>query len=261
MAYASYNRGFKSGGYNIVVIPFTPIAAPVNPEVLDAFAIGEKAEFLDRRLQINAEAFYYKYKDIQVTTIITGGTLNSNAASAAVKGLDFEVRAIPVKNLTLSASFEYLHARFDSFPNGVVSVYSPGCAPGQTNCQIAADLSGFKLPYAPPFSVSVVANYLHPTSIGDFNFNVAYSHGGNYYHDADNGVGQLDSSWNQQRNLNLVNTSLRWTSTNDRYDVTLWGRNITGQKYFSVANETTASSQWGPAPPATYGVTFGVHLR
>ena len=260
MTYASYNRGFRSGGFNTVVFPGAPIGPPVEPETLDAYAIGEKAEFIDHRLQINAETFYYKYKNIQVQTLVAGGTILSNAASATIKGIDVDVKAIPVTNLTLTASLEYLNTRYDTYANGTLSIYSPGCAPAMSNCNTVADLSGYKLPFAAPFSSSFVANYLYPTSIGDFNLNVAYNHGGDYYWNADNGRGQLSPSLNKEQTLNLLNTSLRWTSTNARYDVTLWGRNITGQKYISIANEQTVVTGWGPAPPATYGINFGVHL-
>jgi iron complex outermembrane receptor protein len=260
MAYVSYNRGFRSGGFNTVVFPGAPIGAPVQPETLDAYAIGEKAEFIDHRLQINTEAFYYKYKNIQVQSLVAGGTILSNAASANIKGVDVDVKAVPVTNLTLTASLEYLDAHYDRYMDGTISNYAPGCAPAMSNCNTVADLSGFKMPFAAPFSASLVANYLEPTSIGDFDFNVAYNHGGDYYFNPDNGRGQLNPSLNKQPGFNLLNTSLRWSSTTARYDVTLWGRNITGQRYLSLANEQTVVTGWGAAPPATYGINFGVHL-
>jgi iron complex outermembrane receptor protein len=260
MAYVSYNRGFKSGGYNTVVFPGAPIGAPVEPETLDAYAVGVKSEFIDHRLQINAEAFDYKYKNIQVQSLVAGGTILSNAASAKIKGVDVDVRAIPVENLTLTASFEYLDAHYDSYVDGTLTTYSPGCAPAMSSCNSVADLSGFKLPFSAPFSASLVVNYLHRTSIGQLDFNVAYNHGGDYYFNSDNGKGQLNPSLNKQPAFNLLNTSVQWTSASSRYVVTLWGRNITGEKYLSLANEQTVGTGWGPAPPATYGITFGIHL-
>lgn len=116
------------------------------------------------------------------------------------------------------------------------------------------------MPHAAPFSASFVVNYLYPTSVGDFNFNVAYNHGGDYYFDPDNGRGQLDPSLDKQKSLDLVNTSWRWNSKGERYDVTVWGRNITDQRYLSIVGELTVGTTWGPVPPATYGVTFGVHF-
>jgi hypothetical protein len=70
-----------------------------------------------------------------------------------------------------------------------------------------ADLSGFKIPFAAPFSASFVANYLHPKSIGSFNLNVAYHHGGKYYFSPDDGRGQSDPSLDKPMALLLVPTS------------------------------------------------------
>src|SRR6267142_4603174 len=43
-AYTSYNRGFKSGGYNVTA----PSLAPYSPEKLDAYEVGVKTQFFDR---------------------------------------------------------------------------------------------------------------------------------------------------------------------------------------------------------------------
>jgi iron complex outermembrane receptor protein len=61
-AYASYNRGFKSGGFNPT--SFTNPAS--KPEVLDAFEVGVKSELFDRKLRLNLSGFYYDYKGIQL---------------------------------------------------------------------------------------------------------------------------------------------------------------------------------------------------
>src|SRR5690606_18790483 len=58
MIYASYNRGFKSGNFNI--IPAT--TPPYSPEIVDSFEIGTKSDWLDNRVRLNIAAFYSKYK-------------------------------------------------------------------------------------------------------------------------------------------------------------------------------------------------------
>src|SRR3546814_3954736 len=69
MAYASYNRGFKSGVYNLA----SPNLAPFHPEKLDDFEIGVKSELFDRALIFNINGFYYKYANIQVQNFPAGG--------------------------------------------------------------------------------------------------------------------------------------------------------------------------------------------
>ena len=94
MGYISYNRGFKSGTFNAVVTPGSTIGPPVQPETLDDYSFGEKAEFFDHRLRVNSEAFWYAYKNIQVTRIVAGGTALSNAARATIKGLDVDAASL-----------------------------------------------------------------------------------------------------------------------------------------------------------------------
>lgn len=52
LLYASYETGFKSGGF------FASAIDPVyQPETIDAITIGSKNRFLDNKLQLNIEAF------------------------------------------------------------------------------------------------------------------------------------------------------------------------------------------------------------
>jgi len=63
MLYFTISTGYKAGGF------VKPAAPPItyDPEYLTAFEIGSKNRFLDNRLQVNAEIYYYNYEDYQVT--------------------------------------------------------------------------------------------------------------------------------------------------------------------------------------------------
>ncbi|MDP5071443.1 MAG: TonB-dependent receptor, partial [Congregibacter sp.] len=68
--YATYSRGFKSGGYNDQTgtggNPIEPIQArPVDPETADSFEIGIRSELMDNRLRLNLTGFYVTYDDSQ----------------------------------------------------------------------------------------------------------------------------------------------------------------------------------------------------
>jgi len=263
MGYVAFNRGFKSGTFNAVVTPGSPIGTPVQPETLDAYSIGEKAEFLDHRLRINAEGFWYDYKNIQVTQIVPGGTALRNAAKATIKGFDLDTEWAATERLTVTAGIEVLDGHYDDFPNGLYWIYSPQPALGVSNINpaVAPNLAGNKTIDTPPFTSVLRLNYLLPTSSGPFNFAIAYNHGGNYYFDADNGKGQLTPALDKQKTMNIVNASIDWTSPSGRYDARVWGKNIGNVKYISFGFEEALLTQFGPAPPATYGVNFGVHFK
>lgn len=64
--YASYNKGFKAGGYNT---PSFTSQAVIRPEKIDGYEAGAKYVSPDRRLRANLALFYYNYSDVQVGVV------------------------------------------------------------------------------------------------------------------------------------------------------------------------------------------------
>jgi iron complex outermembrane receptor protein len=279
MAYIGFNRGFKSGLFNPIVLPGAPIAPPVAPEILDAYSLGVKSELLDGGLRVNAEAFYYKDKNMQLEEIVSGTTYITNAAHATFKGIDFDITIVPISRLTVTASIEVLSGHYDSFPNGQFNVYNPvgggNCLfTGARSCAGAAlppnydpvtnswSLRGNHTVYTPPISSSVSVNYVLPATLGPFDLAVTWMHTGNYYADPDNGLGQVapsSPSNDKQGPVNLVNASIGWTSLDQHWQARAWGKNLTSQQYWSFAAETAFLTQFTGAPPRTFG--FNVTRR
>ncbi|HZF31808.1 MAG TPA: TonB-dependent receptor, partial [Gammaproteobacteria bacterium] len=63
LAYLSYSRGFKSGGYNYPA-SLNPV---LNPETVDSYELGVKAQLAHDRLRVNSALFFYDFRDLQVT--------------------------------------------------------------------------------------------------------------------------------------------------------------------------------------------------
>lgn len=68
MLYASWARGFKSGGF-VGRVGIPQDLGPFGPEEVDTFEIGSKSDFLNDRLRLNISAFFTKYRDMQVAQI------------------------------------------------------------------------------------------------------------------------------------------------------------------------------------------------
>jgi iron complex outermembrane receptor protein len=150
--YASWNRGFKEGGYNT---PSFANVGPVDPEKVDYFETGAKYVSEDRRLRLNAAAFYYKYRDIQVTivNVASGQNVLQNAAAARAYGLEFGGSFTPQRWLNLFADVALLDSEFTAYPNASISIIAPtGITSGFAN------LKGTRLPRAPSFQASFGAN-------------------------------------------------------------------------------------------------------
>ena len=304
MGYVAYNRGFKSGLFNTILAPsFAPgnpsnvglnIEPPVAPETIDAVSLGLKSEFLNHRLRVNAEAFQYKYKNLQLQAVIVipgGGTATTltNAAAATMKGIDLDVTAAPIKNLTFTGGIELMQGKYDDFPDGQFAVYRPalggnclfagpnpatGAIPVNGGCVGATprnydpatghwNLKGNHTIQTPPFSVTLTANYIVPISSGQLDFTLNAYHTGNYYADADNGQGQIAPSRqanDKQGLIDVVNASVTWYSKDDSMSVKAWGKNLNNKYYWSFANQTATITKNTPAPPRTFGITFTKHF-
>lgn len=116
LVYASYTRGNKPGGFNPPYDPnlFPPIPLTFKSETVDAFEIGTKNTFLGGELQLNATAFYYKYKDFQVSRIINRTSFNDNT-DATIYGVELEAIVRPARNFTVNASMSYLNTEISDF--------------------------------------------------------------------------------------------------------------------------------------------------
>lgn len=115
MTYLQYSTGFKGGG--ISPRPFVPTQAqPFNPEKLDSWELGAKTDFFDRKLRLNGDVFYSKYKDIQIGLQLCPGApcgQVANAGDATIKGAELEAVWRPIGGLSFDASFSYLHFQYD----------------------------------------------------------------------------------------------------------------------------------------------------
>ena len=245
LGYLSYNRGIKSGGFNMINAN-TP---GYNPEILDAFEAGLKTQLFDRRVRFNIAAFFYKYKDIQVFNITGGGAvLTTNAAKAEVKGIDIDAAWRVTNELTLSGGLGVLDSEYTDFPDATYTPPSPLDGP-----QTTIDATGNDLIYAPKVSGNVALDYAMPTDVGTFNLNGTLSFRDKVYVSAANRLAIPGYT--------VVNASLGWTSTSEKFGVKLWARNLFDKDYYLNRTEQALGDIQFLAPPRTFGVTFSVKTR
>lgn len=186
--YARYSRGFKAGGFGDNVC-----GNVYKPETVNSYEIGVKNNFLDRRLTLNASAFFYNYDDMQVSVIVpTGGagspTLSgvANAGRSQIAGLDMDAVAKIGQSWTTNLGFSWLpiakYLQFNSQDPYVTSYADFGlptppplvprnsgvydCAPinGQPNC--VYNLATNRLNRSPKYSAVFGTEYTTPLPAG-----------------------------------------------------------------------------------------------
>jgi outer membrane receptor protein involved in Fe transport len=110
LLYASYSRGYKSGGINPPLSPGFAVPTAFKPEQVDAFEVGSKNTFGNGTLRLNLTGFYYKYKDLQLARIVARTAVNDNV-SADIYGVEAEAVISPIPQFVINANFSYLHSK------------------------------------------------------------------------------------------------------------------------------------------------------
>jgi outer membrane receptor protein involved in Fe transport len=110
LVYASYSRGYKSGGINPPLQPIFQVSDSFDSESIDAFEVGTKNTFLNGALQVNLTGFYYKYSSLQLSRIIARTSVN-DTIDANIWGAELESVIVPSDNWLINMSLSYLNAK------------------------------------------------------------------------------------------------------------------------------------------------------
>lgn len=242
LIYATFSQGFKSGGFAL-----GGMLPAFKPEKLKDYEVGVKADLLDRRLRVNLAGFYYDYKNLQVTKV--NGTLvtTENAANATIKGIEAEIRAVPVEGFNLGVNVSYLDARFDEFFTAEPARPALG----------VQSLAGNRISQSPRYIVS--GDFAYEWNVGEGNMFV-----------------RGDVTWKDriyfspfnrpevsQAPYAIANASIGYKSDKG-WEVSAYVRNLTDKLYrtsTTVGNVFGGFSLGGQyGDPRTYGVTFGYNF-
>ncbi|ABI77235.1 putative TonB dependent receptor [Hyphomonas neptunium ATCC 15444] len=245
MVFGSYKEGFKSGGFDggftNGAIAAGNFANTFDEETVTGFEGGVKATLFDQ-LVVNLTAYEYDYDDLQVGAFdpdsISFKVLN--AAAAKVRGIEADFNwQTPAEGLFLRGSLALNDAKFEDFLSG--------CYLGQTvvlGCNInlnpvtgaflQQDLSGRQMNNAP--DTAATGGILYSGQLGnglgfDLAFDATYS--SDYY------ANLRQSPLDLQKAYTKLNASLRLFGDDDRWEVSLLGRNLTDEYTFNASAPIT----------------------
>ena len=235
MVYASWSKGFKSGGFAGSQGVEAVAADPVDQETASNYEIGIKSDVTDS-LRINATAFYMDYEDLQVVRFgpVPGsefGTfVTTNLGSADIQGFELESTWFITDALRLDGFVAYL----DSEGNDLIIN--------------GGDYSGKQLVGAPELSYNIRASYEQSFAFGGISASVTLSHEDESRRDYVDDRIKVDER-------DLLDARLAWTSTSGAIEVAVWGKNLTEEDYIAhmYVIGPGGIGVWGA--PRTYGVT------
>ena len=246
MAYASYTRGFRSGGYNVRFTDLSFVTenpqsspGPYDEEVVDAYEIGLKTEFWDGNARVNGAIFYNKYDDLQRTALNdAGGQEILNAASAVISGVEIDAVIAATDNLTLQAGFGYTDAEYDEFE----------AAENATGM----DPKDLRFVMAPEYTYNLAAIYdMDISDTMSLRWRASYSYVDETFSD--------DFNTAENKDYELVDASATLT-TDFGLQVAIFGKNIFDEVYYDFGTNFSTSSlaiqSYWLTPPRTYGIEF-----
>jgi iron complex outermembrane receptor protein len=246
MVYGSISRGFKAGGANAGFC-----GNVYDPEYVVAYEMGEKARFLDNRVQLNLSAFYYSYKDIQVRLFTNNAALVLNAAKAKNYGVELESTFLPIDALRIDASVSFLSARYNG--GAATDPLNPtdGTCVGSV-CQVSID-QNYVL-RAPKWKFSGAAQYdLEIGAAGTLSLRGEYAYTAKQFHTI------FNNDFAVQKGYSIGNLRAIWhlpESLAPGLTFQAFVENIGNVDYVTnkAPNATTGSTLSTFGPPRTWGL-------
>lgn len=232
LLYATYARGFRSGGFNGIG------GREFLPETVDNFELGYKSTWMNDRLLFNAAAYAAESNDFQFFYVdfnAGGAQVIDNLKEVSLRGLEVEIKYLASENLSFYASAGFQDSDIEDF---------------DANLGVPAE-RGNRSPRTTDHTINIGGLYETPISqtLSAF-LRVDYEIRGDRYWHTDN-VDVMDS-------VDLLGARVGVTA--DRWSITAWGRNLTDEFFYEDFTAQTFSglpSNIGFATrPRSYGVDF-----
>jgi len=245
MAYALWSRGYRGGGFNGRPATIGAATIPYDPETLDNYEVGFKAEFANGMVRLNGAAFLMDYTDMQQDLDVPApGTSTGrenrtiNASSARFKGVELDLTAIPTDGLTFRGNLGYLDAKYKDFLGDIYSTGTP------------IDASFLKIRRAPKWTWSLGGTYetdLSDSMTGWITADVHY-------------IGGHEMTFLNNPNLRNDGQYLVDASVNLRFDRTtlsVFGKNLANEDGWTIGYDVQGVwSYAAPRPRRTWGVAL-----
>ncbi|KGJ86574.1 TonB-dependent receptor [Colwellia psychrerythraea] len=240
MGYASWGSGFKSGGFNDEASNNELANKSFDEETVETIEIGAKMDLLKDRLRLNLTAFDSTYDDIHGDFYLpSGGNITSNVGEASIKGVEVEILALLTEDIQLQAVLSDYDHEYTNYSAGVDN---------------PENVIGNPVQGAPDWTATIALSHdLWLESGAVIRSRVDYRGRGD--------VTQvfIDDPDSVRRTTGSYNAQIGYLSEDEKWGITLWGRNLTNEvastafspevAFFSQ-NATTYKA------PRTFGITL-----
>ena len=222
-------------------------------ETSDAFELGLKSDLLDGRMRLNLAAFYTEYRGLQLEAVIPVAdspigqeTVLTNAGASTSQGVELEVMVRLTEFLTIQGSLGYLDAKYDEF----------NCDLDRNPANGNEDCSVLEVKRTPDATASGGITYDQPImDAGRISFNLNFTYTDSYF------SGVFNSASSVHEKVTLLNGSVMFYQSDDRYRIGVFARNILDEEYQTTG--LGVANLWGTSAygsPRTFGLEIGFNF-
>jgi len=238
LLYLLYSHGYRGGSFNGQAYFSSEELSTTKSEIVTSYELGAKATLFDKRLQINTSTFYYGYQNQQFIDVdpVTGAQPLVNLPKSRIIGAEIEILARPIRAVTIRGGAGFLNTRI-----------LEGSLGGQ-------DVRGNSIVNAPPFSATTAIDWsVVEASWGQIWLRLDGNYSGKRYFDLQNRPSTTQGAYT------IANARVGWKSSNDRFGVDLWVRNIADTFYSTDKIDVTSGFGFiynRVGDPRTFGATL-----
>jgi iron complex outermembrane receptor protein len=245
--FASYSRGFRSGGFNQTGVGaladssgFFNVGDLFNQETANTYEAGFKSTFADGRVSLNGSGYFTKAEGTYFFVFIAANSTQNlgNIDEVEYKGFDLELNARLTDNFLFNAGFGYTDSEITEFPDAVVV--------------------GAKAPLVSKYTANIGAEYRAPISSSlEAMIRVDYNRIGDTYFTIPFSAPELalDAMPIARDPVDLVN--LRAGIEGEGWSLMAWSRNLFDEKYNT---EYSPGGFLFKAQPVRWGVDLTVRF-
>ena len=219
MVYATYSKGFKSGGFTQRVFPPLPATPTFQPESVTSYEVGLKMNALEDHVHFNASAYLTNYDDIQVSIFQSIAPITANGGAGRIKGLELESQVSPGEGWFFEANV------------GLTDAYYTEIAPTATDINLNS-----KFAFVSKWQgMAAVEKEFHLPDNSRISPRLEWVYRSSYFNDA------LNTPAEEQPGYGLLNGVLQWTAADSRFSASAGVKNALNKDYIIAAYFTPGS--------------------
>ena len=257
MLFASYTKGFKSGGFGSFNLGNNADGDPAvgnvdltqadgyppnafDPEDVDSFELGYKDTLFNGLANVDLVAFYYEYSDLQVVTFDGGASIVQNVGNVDAYGLEGSITAAMGEYFTLYMAMGWLDSEAKDLQQ-ICGLEDPnGCEDSE-------------LFWAPDYTGSMVLNADYPVSGGSITGSLEA------FWEGDRGGGWESLNTTEIDSAGEITLRVGYRSDSN-WNVEAYVENLTDEFSWDGQNNNGGvlpSHFFGPRRPRTFGMRAG----